>query len=628
MALFAMLSILGLVGANLLYVWGAEGWLRSADLTHRLNRRPDRFRISWRAAESPFPGWLIVRDLKLAGRTQRTQWSVQADEVHGALHLSALVRRHLVLSDLAATGVVVRVARTPLLGAPPVGGQPEFDPELPAFSERAGRPRSRWTVVLTDVALDRVREIWLERWRLRGLMNAQGGLRLRLGRDAEVFASRLDLLDAGLSVFGRPAGAHLRGSVAALTTPYSPRRERGWAAVRHVTGELRLAGELPSLEFLLGLMPNVPWLTIEGGDGSFRARLRLAQGKLGQGSSAQIQAKTATVGFFENRAQGQGVLSWRVDNERAIGQADLARCEIRRRGAALPYARAETLHFAVASRDLQLDGRLTDVSGKAELPRVEVPDLRSYNSYLPAGSGLQFTGGRGVSSALLTIDPSGRAEGEMELTATDLAATARGISLKGGCTVALALASRDVTSRRFDLSGSHFRCDGVELRGGEEPTDRGPINGAKGKDALATGWWARGTIRDGLVAPGASDYLSLSGEITARDALPIFALFGDRPSAKIAAFFFRGKGVAATGRIDLQAAAWRASGRGQAGPRLTADARLAGRKGQIDGALLAGIGRRRIGIEILGQERKIHWRSAAAWFAAGKSTEISDRPPS
>src|SRR6185295_3627335 len=118
-----------------------------------------------------------------------------------------------------------------------------------------------------------------------------------------------------------------------------------------------------------------------------------------------------------------------------------------------------------------------------------------------------------------------------------------------------------------------------------------------------------------VVAPGAEHYLSLGGKVQARDAMPIFALFGDRPGAKIAAHFFRGKGVAANGRVDLSSAAWTATGIGYAGPKLTADARLSGRKGQIDGTLLAGIGRRMIGIELAGRERKIHWRRAEEWFA-------------
>lgn len=614
-------GILGLFGANALYVSVAERWFASPGLSSLLNRRPDRFHISWRAAESPYPGRLVVRGLHLAGRTQRSRWSLHADRVRGDLSLPSLLRRHLLLRGVTASGVSVRVARIPPPGAPPVAGQPEIVPEFPQSPEefeaaaRADRRRPRWTIELPSVAIERVHELWLERWRLDGPMTARGGLRLRLGREAEVFLTRLDLVDAGLSVAGHPAATHLRGTVSADTSPYIPRRERGWAAVKHVTGDLRLSGRLRSLEFLVGLVPKVPWLSIEGGDGSFSSRLRLAQGRLAPESRAEIRTRAATVGFLDYQARGEAVLSWQVDRDRMTGRADLFRCEIRRRGAEDAHARAPRLTLSFASRDLQWDGRLADLSGVADLPDAEVPDLRYYNAYLPAGSGLAIVGGRGRLRSRLVLEPSGRTHGRVHLAADDVAATGRGIAVRGKCRLDATLSGADVRSRRFELDGSTVRCDGVELRG------------PGGGKAEAVGWWAEGRIGDGFVLPGARDYLSLAGTLDARDALPVFALFGDRPGAKIVAFFFRGKRVAVTGRVDLSSAGWRAVGKGQAGPRLSADARLVGAGGRIDGALLAGIGRRRVGIELMGGNRKIHWRGAEAWFGGSTATSRAPKRP-
>ncbi|MEP7012945.1 MAG: hypothetical protein ABJC13_21705 [Acidobacteriota bacterium] len=622
--LIAMCAILGLFGANQLYVRAAGRWLGSPDLSVRLNRHPDRFRISWRDARSPFPGWLIVHDLELAGRTRRSRWSLHADEVQGALSLPSLTRRRLAFHDLVASGVAIRVARILPPGAVPIDGQAAIVPAFPQSPEefeatlKAVPKRPRWTIDLSSVSLDRIRELWLERWRLAGSMKAHGGMRLHLGRDAEVLMTRLDLLDAGLTVVGRPAGSHLHGSVTAFTSPYSPRRERGWQAVRHVSGELRLEGRLHSLEFLLGLMPRLPWLAIEGGEGSFRARLLLAKGKLGRGSAAEIAVRKAIVDFLDYQARGEAALSWRIDRDRMSGQADLSHCEIRRQGASAPYARAPALRLSFTSKDLQMDGRLDDYSGVADLPRAEVPDLRYYNAYLPTGSGLALTGGRGVLKTRVTIDSSGRMAGRILLSASDVAATARGLALRGRCGVTVALASQDLKSRRFTLGGSRARCEGVEIRDSEPP----------GSEPSSRDWWAIGTVGDGVVAPGAEHFLSLGAKVEARDAMPIFALFGDRPGAKLVAHFFRGKGVAATGRVDLSSAAWTASGVGFAGPRLTAEARLSGRKGQIEGALLAGIGRRQVGIELAGHDRKLHLRGAEDWFAGADSSRprVRKRP--
>ena len=621
-AILVLGGILALVAVGALYSWGAGRWLASERFASLLNRRPDRFQISWQTAESPLPGRLVVHGLHLAGRTQRSRWSLHADRVRGDLSVLSLFKRHLLFRGVVASGVSVRVARIPRPGEAPVLGQPGIVPEFPQSPEefdaasRDARRRPRWTIELPSISIERVYELWLERWRFDGPMTARGGLRLRLGREAQVFSSRLDLADAGLSVAGRPAATHLRGTVSAFTSPYAPRRERGWAAVRHVTGDLRLTGRLRSLEFLVGLVPKVPWLSIEGGDGSFSSRLRLQQGRLAPESRAEIRTRAATVDFLDYQARGRAVLSWQVGGDRMSGKADLFECEIRRRGAQGAYARAPRLTLSFASRDLQMDGRLSDLSGAADLPQAEVPDLRYYNAYLPTGSGLAITGGRGVLSSRLTLEPSGRTHGRVVLAAEDVAATGRGLAVRGKCRLDAALASANLRSRRFDLDGSTARCDGVEFRTG--PT---------GEKAASSDWWAEGRIGDGFVVPGARDYLSLEGSLAARDALPVFALFGDGPGARIASLFFRGKEVAVTGKIDLSSASWRAAGGGRAGARLSADARLTGAGGRIDGALLAGIGRRRIGLELSGSDRKIHWRGAEAWFAGSTATSRAPEPP-
>src|SRR6185436_6136507 len=117
-----------------------------------------------------FPGWLVVHDLDLAGRTRRSRWSLHADEVHGALSLPSLVRRHLDLRGLVASGVAIRVARILPSSAAPIEGQPDIVPAFPQTPEefeaalKVVPKRPRWTIELSSVSLERIRELWLERW--------------------------------------------------------------------------------------------------------------------------------------------------------------------------------------------------------------------------------------------------------------------------------------------------------------------------------------------------------------------------------------------------------------------------------------------------------------------------------
>src|SRR6185295_2334736 len=257
--------LLAALAAEALYVPLARRLLASPAFAARLSRNPDRFRIRWREAWSSTPDWIIARGLELSGQTPTSRWQIRADEASGAIDLPSLLGRTLRFSTVRARGVDVRVEHLPREGTPLTAGQPA----IPGFARRIPRrPPARsdrsaaekaWTIALPDVRIEEVRELWIERFRTRGLARAEGGFRLAIGRFFELFDSRLALDRATTSVAGLPALGEIEGVVEARIDPLVPGRDSGWRSLSFTSGRARLAGRLASISFLETFLPRAPW---------------------------------------------------------------------------------------------------------------------------------------------------------------------------------------------------------------------------------------------------------------------------------------------------------------------------------------------------------------------------------
>ncbi|HXU47387.1 MAG TPA: hypothetical protein VN783_17815, partial [Thermoanaerobaculia bacterium] len=508
-------------------------------------------------------------------------------------------------STVRARGVDVRVEHLPREGLPLTAGQPA----IPGFARRIPRrPPARsdrsaaekaWTIALPDVRIEEVRELWIERFRTRGLARAEGGFRLAIGRFFELFDSRLALDRAATSVAGLPALGEIEGVVEARIDPLVPGRDSGWRSLSFTSGRARLAGRLASISFLETFLPRAPWLDLAAGDGPLRLEVGLRRGRLVAGSSARIRTRQAVIDLLDYRIRGACDLDWRVDSERAVAEAAIRGAAIGYRGPAPPHLRAPRVQLTLATRDLLVDGRLDGFAATADLPRAEAADLTRYNAFLPPGANLALTAGRGVFSSRLSIDQAGRAAGRIHLQTQGLAVRVRDVPWRGDCRLDFAVRSPDVKARRFLLGGSRGRCDAIEI------VHRG-----------ARSWWAVGSIDDGFVQPGGQESLGLRGRVEARDAEPVWILFAGPRRAGLAARFLRDKRIAAHGLFALRPNGWRSTIEGAAGSELGLAARLRADRGGLMGSLLARFKGRALGLELTGRSRRVHLRHAEDWFAA------------
>ncbi len=187
-----LLLVLALAAGG--YLAGANLFLNTPLAEWAVNRRPERLRLTWRAAWTFWPGDLRVRGLEVAALRRRLPWSLRVERGRGRLGLLPLLRREVRLED-------VKIARLGALRLGPL--------------------------------------------RLDGKGTAAGSLRLAPGRETRLELERFDLrgttLRAGRATIARDA--RLAGSL--RLGPYAPRRHRGLRGFDFLSGSLRLAGGGP-----------------------------------------------------------------------------------------------------------------------------------------------------------------------------------------------------------------------------------------------------------------------------------------------------------------------------------------------------------------------------------------------
>ena len=516
----AAAAVLGLLALEVLYLAGANLFLSSPLAGRLINRKPDKLLVEYDSAWSPWPGEVRLRGFRIRGQGRAAQWAATAEEISGRIALLPLALKSFQASGVEGRGVVFRLRRrrdrfpdlpfaTEL--APPIPGL-ENPPEPPPPSPPPG-PRRRWSVSLRGVELGDVREVWVDRYRLRGEAAASGGFELRLKRSARIRPSRLEVSEGLIEVGEEQAVSRLRGRLELSSERFDHTEHRGLRAVPFLTMSLSARGRATGLGFLASSLRRWPWLRIEGGSGPLAAELRLAGGHLTPGSRVRFEPRDLTVGFLDYAAAGRGRIELEASDEELRVRTRFSDYRVHRRGQGAPHIRGSGLLVELRNSGTSFPPSFDRARLAVRMPRAEIPDLSYYNAYLPAAAGLEIRSGRGTVEARFDADlERGSGEGGLDLDADGVRIAYRGVELGGD----LSLESRFPRARLAERS---FRLDGTRLA----VTD-GAVAGRPGDEA----WTARISVPRGLLEPGRPTVLRAEVTGTLSDAVPVVAFFAER----------------------------------------------------------------------------------------------------
>ncbi len=626
--------LVALAAAYPVYYVAANAWIRpGGGLERLLNRRPDFLLIRWKSAHTPWPGIVSVEGFTLRSQVSTVQWWVALDKGRATIDLPALRRREFRLLALSGNGVDFRLARR-LDARSQRRLVPAFQPAIPGLSNppkpgqarrRAGARRQRqpWRIALSAVALDRVREVWIEEYRFTGDARLEGGFDLLVRRRLTVAPSTALVRRGALR---RGAGAILagtRGTIAARILALDPRRVKGRQVLGFTVGRAQLAGQVGDLGVLRELVQGAHWVDLRGGGGPITADLRLDRGRFAAGSRLEARPRGVGIGFLDYAATGTGTVLWTVEpgparpepaepaeTTETTGRLLVAfdRYEVRRGGAARPHVKGQGLRLSAASAAPRADRLFAPISIALEMPHAVVQDLAFYNSYLPARSGLRLRGGTGsLTGKFQAAAPGWVGSGEVLLVGRRIAAEMDGRRLTGDLRLEARLGHADVRERVFDLAGSRLEVTGVTLAGP-----------AVAK-AAAPGWWARFHVDHGRLMPGRPVFLTARVEAMMRDPKPLVALFTPEQKGWLARRVVRlldVQGVGATADVRLGEDLVQVDRLAVAGGPAELRGRLRFAAGGRAGVLFARYGRLSLGMELADGERQLHLIQPRKWFEA------------
>ncbi len=285
----AAVLVAGLVGATNLV-------LRSDWLSRQINSDPDSLFVAYTGARSFSPGQLRFDTLVLRSRDSNVEWEARLEGVTLRVRLFDLPRRRLRAESVRADALSFRLRErlerrdaTParLARYPPItgfAGPPILGPPAPAAP-----PGDPWTVVVHDLSVKLLREVWIDSWRWTGEAGLTGGFSLHPGVAAEVFPAEIAVLEGTLHWGKEAVSSGMTGSVRASIQRFVTHSYPGNDVWKIVSGTASLRGSLDTLAFLspAGGGPHLA----PGGAGTVRVRVALREGR----GSARLDAETPAV---------------------------------------------------------------------------------------------------------------------------------------------------------------------------------------------------------------------------------------------------------------------------------------------------------------------------------------------
>jgi hypothetical protein len=279
--------VLGLVGVLCVFVVFVVGVtnlvLRSDWLSGQINSDPATLFVTYTGARSLLPGHLRFDTLVLRSRDSNIEWEARLEGVTIRVCLSDLLRRRFRAGSVRANALSYRLRErlerseaTParLARYPGIVGfaePPLRDP--PAPPAVAGNP---WRIVVDDLSVGVVREIWIDSWHWTGSARLGGGLDLLPGRQAEVPPSELSVAGGTLRFGEHVISRETLGAVRAALPRFETQDYPGNEVWKIMSGMAVLRGTLHGLDFLSA---DGEGLRIAGGIGSARIGVVLDGGR-------------------------------------------------------------------------------------------------------------------------------------------------------------------------------------------------------------------------------------------------------------------------------------------------------------------------------------------------------------
>ena len=183
--------------------------VRSGYLRRILNKKPEKFLLSYASATAPWPWQIVANGLEIRGADPNVEWWFRMERADLKISLFGLLRRRFHVRTLRVEGLRFRLRQRvkreerdaaavaplpeiPGFGEVPVkGGAPFFPPPEP--------PSHYWAVAIDDLVAP-ASEIWIDQYRYQGPARVTGGFFLWPRKETHIGPASVDFEGGRLSL--------------------------------------------------------------------------------------------------------------------------------------------------------------------------------------------------------------------------------------------------------------------------------------------------------------------------------------------------------------------------------------------------------------------------------------------
>jgi hypothetical protein len=450
----------------LIYLLGVNLFLNTPLASYQINRRPEKFRIAWILAVSPWPGLVYLRGVETRGQSRVIQWSAHLDAVTTSFQVRPLFRRTVRMNWVRAEGAVYRQRKRLAPGGERDPQASEFPtipglsnpPRTPPESLYPVKPPGRaWRIVADRIDCG-LGEIWINRYRLDGTMSARTQLDMTVRGSVDLGAVRFEVSEGRMRTGKDPVLEKLHLLTDARIDPLRPKGLAPAEVLQAVSGDFSIEAGDARFAFLEAYFRKVPWLHLRG-TGPLKMDLRLDRGKLVRGTHFRLERDNMDAQFLDRRITGAGYAEGEVVPAES-GEAFRLRAVVNRYDVAEisgkdPFMSGRDFEVTATSSSLDLTQPFTDLKVTVDLPQSDIPDMSFYNRYIPAESRLSILSGAGrVRMHFEGSQEEQSLHGDVLVTMKDLKLKFESITLSCDITISARLQHGDPREGRFEISGT------------------------------------------------------------------------------------------------------------------------------------------------------------------------------
>lgn len=508
-------ALIALLASYALYLLAVHALISTPLLRRLANKRPDKFQLEYGSAWSLYPGHLRVNALSIRMKDSVAEVYISADRVKAHLSLIALAKRTIRAHDVVASGVAVRVR--------PRVYKDEFEPiamegmaEIPGFNEPPFRDEKvrelpkldkMWTVDMSDVTIEPLRELWIGAYRYAGDARVTGGFYVKPLQQFELRYSRFEARSGELTLGKRAFGQDVHGTIESSIALHDPRGVDGTEMLRFLDAKLELASTVEDLGFGRRWLLPPTQTTISGGNGRAESRMRIEKGVVQDGSVLTIKSDKVLVRRPPLSAWLDANLEIRVDKGEARVHLVWSDVRIARRFAESYPLKSEQLSFLGVTKSLDLARKpFDDALVSFDAPRITMTDVRALEGLV----GKDVHVGPGVAYLKAHVDLSVREtlmQGEISFDAPKLSVKMPDVAFAARVALGGRFTRLDLSTMTASVPHAYFDVRDAVLAGKAE--------------APPPAWWGRVDLLHGTLDSAQKPAFAGDLEAKARDARPI-----------------------------------------------------------------------------------------------------------